>query len=336
LLTPNGVGDDSVVARLLWALVVAWVGGMVPGAYARVHVVERGDSLSEIAETYGVAIEDLREWNRLADDTIRIGQELEVGEPAAGPGVHRVREGETLMRIARRHGITVEAILARNPGLDRDRLRVGDEIALSARPSSESVGAPGAGAIRGTTQLRAHPAFVLRNPERAYATQRTIDRLLDGFDALRRAEPDAPRVRVHDLSLREGGPIDDHRTHQSGRDVDITYFQERGCGGEGCPLRALAPDELDVRRQWALLHHWLSRGEIEVIYVDRALQEPLYREARRQGATAEQLAAWFQYPRASSANVGLVRHYPNHADHVHVRFACHATEPRCERAEGTP
>jgi hypothetical protein len=143
-------------------------------------------------------------------------------------------------------------------------------------------------------------------------------------------------VRVHDLSLRGGGRIDDHQTHQSGRDADITYYQRRRCGEDGCPLRTLGPEDLDVERQWTLLHHWLERGEIEVIYVDRTLQEPLYREARRRGATEDELDRWFQYPRAATSDRGLIRHYPNHANHVHVRFACHPSEPRCEPSSEGP
>ena len=317
---------------MLFGLVLAWVAALGPGS--RMHVVARGDSLSEIAERYGVEIEQLQEWNALEGDTIRVGQELRVGGDGA---VHRVNAGETLLRIAHRHGVTVEQIAALNPGLDPDRLREGTELVIGEGDRSESVGEPGAGWIREPSRLGPHEAYVLRNPERAYATGRTIERIQAGFDAVLRHDRRAPRVRVHDLSLRGGGPIDDHHTHQSGRDVDITYYQQSGCtAAEGCPLRPITADELDAARQWRLLHHWVARREVEVIYVDHALQAVLHREARRQGATDEQLAEWFQYPRSPSSPQGVIRHYPNHADHVHVRFACDRAERRCARASHGP
>jgi LysM repeat protein len=326
------------VARTLFGLFFSLLAGLFGDAPARVHVVERGESLSEIAARYGVEVDELREWNELEGDTIRIGLELEVERPSEhGHAVHRVRSGETLAQIARRYAVSIARLVALNPGLSPDRVREGDEIVVGDGTPSESVGEPGDGSIRGATQLGRHRGWVLRNPERAYATRHTALRLERAFDALLRVDPRAPRVRVHDLSLPSGGPIDDHHTHQSGRDVDITYFQRRGCTAtEGCPLRPITPDELDAPRQWRLLHHWIARGEIEVIYVDHALQAALRREAERQGATRAELDAWFQYPRPASASVGLVRHFPNHADHVHVRFACSPGEHRCSPATHGP
>lgn len=284
-------------------MLAAWIISLGSGPGARVHVVARGDSLSELAERYRVPIEDLRAWNHLEGDTIVVGRALTLDGPA--------RSHATL----RRHARTRETPSPRR---------------------SQSIGAPGSGSLESGVRLTGHPAFVLRDPARAYATQRTIDRLRSAFDTFLRADPRAPRVRVHDLSLPGGGPMDDHHTHQSGRDVDITYFQRHGCRADGCPLRTVAPAELDTRRQWRLVHHWLRRGEIEVIYIDRSLQEPLYREARRRGASAEELDRWFQYPRATSSRSGLIRHYPNHANHLHVRFACHPSEPRCEPSQTGP
>jgi LysM repeat protein len=295
-----GPGTIAFVTRWLSSILVAAILAFSAGASARVHVVAPGDSLSEIAARYHVPLRDLRAWNRLEDDTIVVGRALAL-------------DAASSRAAGRRHA-----------------------SAPTTHGPSESVGAPSSGSLEGGVQLTGHPAFVLRNRARAYATQRTIDRLRGGFDALLLAEPRAPRVRVHDLSLPDGGAIDDHQTHQSGRDVDITYYQRHGCRGEGCPLRTVAPGELDARRQWRLVHYWLSRGEIEVIYVDRTLQAPLYREARRRGATEAELERWFQYPRPASAAAGLIRHYPNHANHLHVRFACHASETRCEVSRSGP
>jgi LysM repeat protein len=345
---------------------------------AATHRVGRGDTLARLADRYGVAIDALRQWNELADDTVRIGDELLIGPPL-GPIVRYVpRPGETLGCISRQHGLTEAEIVADNPSLSARGLRAGVPIALRARvvpetlgPSSAasayvvlagdslsavasrfgvplssletanpdvdaarllpgailalpagasvSIGDPTCGALRGGALLAPHPGFVVRNPARAYGTQATVRAIHAAFDALHAAHPGAPRARVHDLSLPAGGPIDDHRSHQSGRDADITYFRT-SCGPDGCPLEPTTPDQLDARLTFTLLEHWLSRDLAEVIYVDYSLEEPLYREAERRGATAAELDAWFQYPRGPDAEAGVIRHFPNHLDHLHVRF----------------
>ena len=53
-------------------------------AEARRHVISRGDTLSGIAQSYGVSVERLRLMNRLNGDTIRTGQVLSI--PSASDG----------------------------------------------------------------------------------------------------------------------------------------------------------------------------------------------------------------------------------------------------------
>ena len=44
--------------------------------------------------------------------------------------VHVVKRGETLTRIARQYGVSIPSIVKRNPGLDPDRIQVGQKIVL--------------------------------------------------------------------------------------------------------------------------------------------------------------------------------------------------------------
>lgn len=50
------------------------------------------------------------------------------------PKTHRIREGEHILRITRRYGVTVEALRAANPGPEFIWLRVGNEIQLPPLP----------------------------------------------------------------------------------------------------------------------------------------------------------------------------------------------------------
>jgi len=56
--------------------------------------------------------------------------------PAVGgqsPSVYTVKAGDTPIAIARTHGITLEALMAANPGLDPRRMKVGEKVNIPAR-----------------------------------------------------------------------------------------------------------------------------------------------------------------------------------------------------------
>ena len=88
------------------------------------HAVVPGDTLGAIAIRYGTSVKALKDTNGLASDRIFAGTHLTIpvalglrgGTPAEGPAttIHRVRSGESLWRIARRHGVGVEQLAAWN------------------------------------------------------------------------------------------------------------------------------------------------------------------------------------------------------------------------------
>jgi len=81
------------------------------------HLVQKGESLSVIAQKYGLRVADLRVWNRLDDkSTIRVGQKLRLTPPTttinpsnasidSADVTHTVQDKETLYSIARKYGI---------------------------------------------------------------------------------------------------------------------------------------------------------------------------------------------------------------------------------------
>ena len=74
---------------------------------ASVHVVKRGDTLSEIAARYRVSQAQIKRWNKLRGNRIYAGQRLKVGSPAQSGDWYRVRRGDTLSKIARQFSIPV-------------------------------------------------------------------------------------------------------------------------------------------------------------------------------------------------------------------------------------
>ena len=108
-----------------------------PVAVAAPHVVQPGETLSEIAEFYGVPQEELVVVNALADaDLIYAGELLEIpdGSATAGPAppgvsTYIVEPGDTLDGIALAFGTSTGQLLAANPEIaDPDLLFVGQAL----------------------------------------------------------------------------------------------------------------------------------------------------------------------------------------------------------------
>jgi membrane-bound lytic murein transglycosylase D len=138
LVVPTGGFPSTRVARRMSEAVVA--AGTNTGAY---HRVRRGETISEIADEYGVTQRELRTWNKLdSRGRIRIGQRLRVvspdaptpppaaAEPDGGPRTHVVQRGETLEGLARRYGVSIQALRRANGLSERATLRAGVSLKI--------------------------------------------------------------------------------------------------------------------------------------------------------------------------------------------------------------
>src|SRR5689334_23958190 len=103
------------VAGILWLPASVIAQQTDPGV--TIHVVQRGETLFRIAQSYGVTVDDLASLNGLVDPSnIQVGQRLLVPAnavaPTALPQNHVVQPGETLRSIADLYGLTVEYLAA--------------------------------------------------------------------------------------------------------------------------------------------------------------------------------------------------------------------------------
>ena len=98
------------------------------------HRVKWGETLSEIADEYGVSQRELKAWNKLdPKGSIRAGQRLRVSPPSAkstSARTHVVRRGDTLSGLARRYGVSVAELRRANGLSDRESLRAGASIRI--------------------------------------------------------------------------------------------------------------------------------------------------------------------------------------------------------------
>lgn len=300
-------------------------------ARPRIYAVRKGDTLSEIALRHNTTVDDLMKVNPgLRPTRIYPGQTIDLGEPTPEI-VFRLERGDTLVAAAGRYGVSIRDVERWNANLGDGRARPGTAVRVYTREpisASEAIGPTNRGRLENSVRLPAHRGYVIRTPERAYGTEETIRWITDAFDSVDRKFKHTKVVRVHDISDRDGGRLRDHKSHQNGRDADISYYQNE-CGANGCRFEEFRSSDLDVARQWALLEHWLKNQQAEMIFVDYRLQAKLYKYARRKGVSKAKLEEWIQYPRGRYEPQGVIRHFPNHEDHLHVRFVCPYSDSKC-------
>ncbi|MFW5972376.1 MAG: LysM peptidoglycan-binding domain-containing protein, partial [Bacteroidota bacterium] len=101
-----------------------------PAAPATVaHVVRRGETLSGLASRYGTTVANIRQWNSLRSNNIRVGQRLTIHPKNAGPITHKVVKGDTLIDLARRYKVRVSDIRSWN-NLRGNTIRVGQNLTI--------------------------------------------------------------------------------------------------------------------------------------------------------------------------------------------------------------
>ena len=107
---------------------VAWhkENGVIPKSLT----VKRGDTLSEIAEQFGLTVTKLKSINGLQGNTIQIGQVLELpGNDSPLSSEHKIQRGETLSEIAQFYRISLADLRAAN-NLRGDRILIGQTLII--------------------------------------------------------------------------------------------------------------------------------------------------------------------------------------------------------------
>ena len=110
------------------------------------YTVKSGDVLGKIAEKHGVGVSEIKKWNNLKDNTIKIGQKLTIytgeepsstekpsGNSAAGAKGHstyKVKSGDSFYSIAKNYpGVSAQNIMDYN-GIDSSKIRPGMTIRI--------------------------------------------------------------------------------------------------------------------------------------------------------------------------------------------------------------
>ncbi|MFZ4577598.1 MAG: penicillin-insensitive murein endopeptidase [Myxococcota bacterium] len=198
----------------------------------------------------------------------------------------------------------------------------------SGEGPSRSIGKASEGSLENPCRIPTSGPGYLALSKDAWATDETIALLQQAARQVAEQFPGSGPVLVGGLSAEAGGFLPPHRSHQSGRDVDLGYFRTDQPNARRFTL--VGPDELDAEKTWALIEALLYTGEVTFVFIDHGLQARLYEELVDQGWSEDSLQQLFQYPEGPTVPRGLIRHSPGHDNHLHVRFRCAAKDrPDC-------
>ncbi len=246
--------------------------------------------------------------------------------------IHVVKPGQTADRIRTMYRTTWSRLRSWNPDVDFRSLETGQTLVVwkrqpDAMPTSH--GAPQWGHLDHGEPLPPGDTYEIIHPHRAFGTYYTISETRRTLRTYARRFPEGPRLLVGDISFRTGRSIHPHKSHRTGRDVDITYPRE-----DEPPSWKRFYDvplwKLDVPKTLFLVRTLLKYGYVQYIFIDRRIQRRLHERARDMGAPDAWLDAVFEYPEWDSHD-SIVRHSPGHLSHMHIRFWCQPTDRRCPR-----
>lgn len=194
------------------------------------------------------------------------------------------------------------------------------------------MGRPSGGYLVAGRRLPDHgDGFTTREIWRTRGVRYGTDELVDLITAVGRqlAQTPGEKLVVADLSPRNGGEARRwHRSHQSGRDVDLVYFMR---DAQGKPMEAdamrifdangVAKDgsgiSIDIPRTWELVRSLITSREaiVQWVFMFQPIANKLLEHAIAKGE-----------PEVILNRARLVMKQPGdsarHDDHIHVRVYC--------------
>jgi murein endopeptidase len=180
----------------------------------------------------------------------------------------------------------------------------------------EQLGSLSVGFTEAGSQLNAHAfpttggPWTVINPAEAWGAKETIEAVMAAARMVAERSPGGPPLRVNDISRKDGGWLRPHKSHQSGRDVDLGLFYP-----EGAKCSRAREKCMDIARNWQLVRALIITGDVQMILVDKRIQAVLYSYALAHGEDKVWLDSLFH-----SGPDALIKHARRHRDHFHVRY----------------
>ncbi len=183
LVAANGLVNPSRIYAGQRLIIPGSSAGSATPSLPLQHVVQRGDTLAEIARRYGVSMWALVQANNISNPSILyVGQVLNItnsstssGEPSSAPtpapatggpvsGVYIVQRGDTLATIAWKYGVTYPYLMQLNGLTNADQIYAGQSLTVPGEGS-----APAAPPDPGASSPEGKEVVVVLSTQQAYA-----------------------------------------------------------------------------------------------------------------------------------------------------------------------
>jgi murein endopeptidase len=171
-------------------------------------------------------------------------------------------------------------------------------------------------------QMPEGDGYDLVDAAHSWGTLESVVTLSLVLERLHRADPTAPVLQVGQLSSERGGWLKRHKSHQTGRDVDLGLYY---LDGVHWYVKGTASN-LDVPRTFRLVSTLIDTDRVEYVFADRSIIALLREYAQSLGVSLEQEQRLF-YDKAAAPE-GALRHAWGHSTHLHVRFKSPRAEAR--------
>jgi penicillin-insensitive murein endopeptidase len=219
-------------------------------------------------------------------------------------------------------------------------------IPNSNHASSQAIGFYTNGSIQGAYALSeegpGHRKLFL-NRQRQWGTKDLVELIEKSSTAVQRSYPMGEKLQVGDLSVREGGDISRHSSHENGLDADFIYYRtdhkEQDIEYEdGFRFNFVRNGEVsevfDSERNWMLLKEMAKSERINRIFVAPEIKKLF----------CERIHVW-ERPETEirillssleRKTLRRLRPWYNHGDHMHVRLICPENSPECVEQDPPP
>ncbi len=317
------------------------------------HRVIPFESLADIAARYQVDEKDVRKWNNLKGEKPRLAAGKELRIRAVNPPLprerveHVAKKGDSYESVAKEYDVDVEQLKRWNSNKLGPKLTAKEKVVLW-REQPPLIKDPGAGLAAKLAQIRVPSGgisigkpsrgrlvrgvelpdrpdlYTRRKPEESYGSTHAISQLMAAIVRFRHETGFRRSIVIGGISRARGGRFRPHKSHQSGRDIDIRLPVVSAAERK----HHITASDIDWRATWQLIHAFILNGEVEYIFLDYGHQKRLYKEARAAGVSAEQLTKWIQWP-VKKPKHQIIRHVDGHRSHFHVRVRCADSEKHC-------
>lgn len=248
---------------------------------------------------------------------------------------YRVFKGESWSGIAKRLKVKVKSLKRWNRLYKKYRRPpAGKRLAFyGPLRNTESVGRPNRGSLKHGVHLDPDGdglgkgyAVSMHRPD-LWGTPELVKLIKDCGSSYRRyfSRKYAP-IPIGDLSSRKGGRLKSHKSHQSGRDVDVGFMRKNPLS-KGY-FKNTTARQMNMYAQWVVLKCFLDSPKTQMVFIERKLVKALKKYIKRiYKKRKKKLNKYLSFfPGGKHKAI-----YPDqvHKSHMHVRIHCPKGDRLC-------